>query len=458
MPVNKKKNKEAFTLIEALVFLFIFSVTVLTFYKTMAIGTAAIIDAKCRLGAVALANERLEIIKNLSYDKIGTQGGVPSGDIPHEQQLVRSGVTYSVQTSIVYVDDGTDGIAVASGGSDSRPDDYKRVAVKVFWGDVSANKEAELAAFFAPPGMEEVYTGGILSVRIVDDTLIKGISGLDVHIVNNNVSPAIDTTETTDEDGKVFLLNYPISDKYYIEVSKTGYYAIMTYDSTVNMIARELPASVVAGAINARTMITDKYATINLHTQDPLGQAIANVVFDLKGGKAIGDTTVIPSEPIYDFNQTSQNSGGSGEKSFSNRSFGSYTFAFKDPAADYEFMKIAEATVVPDKFDVAPDGEADIHAILANKNTNSLWVTVADGGDGTLLAGATVELKNSVLNYGPITLTTDAFGQVYFPDASGALAADSHYEIKVVKDGYADFTKSNISIDKLTKESVNLSN
>lgn len=456
LKARKIKIKKSFTLIESLVFLFIFSLAVLTFYKAMTDGMTSIIDAKSRLGAVALANERMEIIRNLSYDQIGTQGGIPNGNIPQgETGIIKSGISFNIHTSVVYIDDDTDDIAVALGGSDTRPDDYKRVTVSVSWGDGGASRTADLTSFFSPPGIEEVFTGGILSIKVVDNTLIQGIAGLSVHIVNNDVSPSINTTETTDADGKVVLLNYPISDSYSLEISKSGYYTVQTYESDSSMIARELPASVLSGAINPRTLITDVVSTINLVTEDPLGNSIPNISFDLKGGKQIGDTVASPSEPVYDFNETGQSSGSSGEKTFSNRIFGSYFFTFTNPTDDYEFLKMDPSVTTRDKFGILP-GNNDIAAIFMDKNVNSLLVTVSDSTDGTLINGATVELKNTALSYGPITLTTDQYGQAYFPDSSGPLTTDSGYELKVSADGYSDNTKTNLTIDKLTKEDVSL--
>jgi len=69
----------AFTLIEALVVLFVFSLITLTFYSVFTLGGAYIIESKNRLRAVSLANEKMEIIRNLEYDDIGVVGGIPDG-------------------------------------------------------------------------------------------------------------------------------------------------------------------------------------------------------------------------------------------------------------------------------------------------------------------------------------------------------------------------------------------
>jgi hypothetical protein len=86
---------------------------------------------KARAGAIALADQRMEYIRSLSYASIGTVGGTPSGSILQSESASLNGVTYTRRTVIVYVDDPKDG----TGGSDSNhiTTDYKAVKVDVSW-------------------------------------------------------------------------------------------------------------------------------------------------------------------------------------------------------------------------------------------------------------------------------------------------------------------------------------
>jgi prepilin-type N-terminal cleavage/methylation domain-containing protein len=69
---SQRKRISGFTLIEALVVLFVVSLITLTFYETWNLGTKHIANAKYRLGATALANQQMEIIRSLIFDDIGT--------------------------------------------------------------------------------------------------------------------------------------------------------------------------------------------------------------------------------------------------------------------------------------------------------------------------------------------------------------------------------------------------
>ena len=88
---SRHNIKKGFTLVEAMVFLFIFSVTVVTFYRTFASGTKAISNVKSRIVATALANEKMEIVRNLDYEAVGTDGGAPAGSIPQEETVTKNG-------------------------------------------------------------------------------------------------------------------------------------------------------------------------------------------------------------------------------------------------------------------------------------------------------------------------------------------------------------------------------
>jgi Tfp pilus assembly protein PilV len=66
-------TKKGFSLIESLVFLFIFMLISVVFLQVYLVGTRTIFDSKNRLGAVALANQKMEIIRSIEYADIGTK-------------------------------------------------------------------------------------------------------------------------------------------------------------------------------------------------------------------------------------------------------------------------------------------------------------------------------------------------------------------------------------------------
>ena len=67
--------------------------------------TTLIGSSKAQAGAVALANERMEYIRSLSYDSVGTVSGIPNGPIPQTRTKSLNGITYTERVLIGYIDD-----------------------------------------------------------------------------------------------------------------------------------------------------------------------------------------------------------------------------------------------------------------------------------------------------------------------------------------------------------------
>ena len=78
-----------------------------------------------------LSGERMEYIRSLSYDGVGTVGGIPAGSITQSETVVLNGISYTRRTFIAYVDDPADGTGASD--ANSIPLDYKVARVDVSW-------------------------------------------------------------------------------------------------------------------------------------------------------------------------------------------------------------------------------------------------------------------------------------------------------------------------------------
>lgn len=453
----RKNKKSGFTLVEMLVFMFIFAITGLTFYKVFATGTQAMSNVRSRLGAIQLANEKIETIHNLKYEDIGTIGGIPSGKLPQTETISRSGKTYYVHCSVVAIDDPFDG--TLSAGTDIRPADYKQIKIIVYWEDDNPSKSTSAVATISPPGVEAMYTGGILSLNVVDGSGV-GIPQANVRIVNNTVSPTVDVEYTTDNSGNLFLPEVaPALQTYAIQVSKGGYFPVQTYApypvSSVNPI--DVHASIVNASINQKTIVMDKLSTINLYTKTPLGEVVSNIDFSLEGGREIAKTVATPPVSVWSFAKANFNSSTDGKHTFSNISPGMYYFTYPAGSQNdkYELLYLDVAADASNKFNLPSDTSLDANVILADKNVDSLSVTVLNNADSTPLVGASVQLKNSSTSY-DVTLTTDKFGKVYFPDSSSMIVAGD-YKLSITISGFTSITDRDVTVSKLTKQEIKMS-
>lgn len=442
---------KGFTIIEALAFLFIFTIITVTFYSVFSLGTNYIINSKIRLVADALANERMEIVHNLDYADIGTETGIPGGDIPEREVVTRSGRAFYVFSFVQYVDDPLEG---TQGGSpnDTVPNDYKRVRITVAWEDNEYSAKAVVSiSNFAPPKKETPVGGGTLSVNVLDKDG-HGISQVNVHIVNSGKSVDIDST--TDSTGNLSFPSAPADGQnYQISIAKNGYYSAETlppYPTTPDFDPVDEHAAVTEGLLNVFAIITDQMVDFNILTQDPFGNSLANINYNLKGGRKKGDTVPVATDPIFDFNND-YNSGTQGKNEFTDRSYGPYTFT---PSTTlYNFIKLDNGATDPGNFEAEPADNLEIKAIFADKSINSLLVTVKAASDSKPIEGASVKLKNETLSY-DTTLTTDKFGKAYFPTALPELVTGD-YDLTVSASGYQDNIQT-VNITDLITEEVSL--
>lgn len=415
-----------FTLIESLVFLFLFMVISLVFFQTYAVGTRLIIESKNRLGATALANQKMEIIRSVDYDAIGTTTGIPSGDLLENETISVNTVRYNVHTFVQYVDDDFDS-TVATG--DVIPTDYKRVRLTVSWGNQGSDQSVIIFGNFSPKGVETAGAGGVLSINALDGTG-AGVAGVNVHIVNG--AAGVNINATTDSTGNVMLPGSPAgAEAYTLTVSKAGHYGATTYPSypTSSFNPIDVHASVVAGVLNQTTIVIEESSDITLTTKDPFGTSVSGVDYTVEGGRIFGTDPVTGT--IYGLD-TSGTTDGSGEAEYPDESAGQYLVGITD--ADYQFYKTSPESALLGEFTALAGVATPVDIIVLDTRIGSLKVKVESQADGSALAGASVKLINVSLAY-DTTVTTDQYGYAYFPTALPALVPAT-YDMEVTLLGY----------------------
>jgi type II secretory pathway pseudopilin PulG len=456
---KRKTRHRGFTLIEALIFSLIFAVVAVNFFRMFTVGAKVLRDAKARIAAAQVANEKFEVLRNITYENLTTDAAHFGGHVEEDETAVRSGISFDVKTEIRYVDDGYDGTYAE--GTDTRPQDYKQVEVTVSWGSGADINQVKMTTHMAPPGTEELYSGGILNIEIrqSDGTPVQGAQ---VSVRNATTNESI-YSGTTLVDGKVYLIGLVAGDKLYkISVSKGGYESVVTmppYNQTAYDPVDEHGSVVLAG-IWSQTIIFDPLATIQLKTQDPLGNAIGNIDFSLEGGRKFGDT-VPAAVPVYSYPETNKQSDASGTLAFTDKSPGKYIFKYPDPVtandANYEFWKVDPSYGnIATNFFAVPGAAVDVSVLLIPKNVPSLFLKVVDQTDVTPISGASVTVKNESLSYERDALT-DQFGWVYFPKNEGTIVPlqNVQYEVKVQATGYQD-EQTNITVSNLTKQDIQI--
>lgn len=451
----KKKEKKikypGFSLVEVLIVMFIAAIVFTTFYTTATLGTKYIIESKNRLGAVAFLNEKVEISRNLKYDDVGIEGGVPSGKLIEEEDVSANGRMYHVRSAVQYIDDPLDGEFPA----DIIPNDYKIAKITVSWkGTNGTDQEISSVLRFVPPGLEASAGGAPLAINV------KGGDGeavrqAQVHIVNTTVVPALNFTVQTDDVGHIMLPSAPESmGGYQITVSKSGYETVSTQNSPAldYKNAEYTPiythGTVLLGALNMYDYIQDKLSKIIIKTTDYQNLPIGDIAFTLDGGKVLGLDAL--NANVYNLHESGITNAVTGQKEYPNVSPGNYVVAMT-ANAQYDLVDFLPTS---SSIAVAPGTDFVYEVKLADKSVNGILVSVVDNANGSPIVDAKVSLKDNsgvdIFVQKPVSVN----GIMYYPDSASPLSAGS-YTLKVEATNYTT-QETTVDISDLTRKEIRL--
>ena len=394
--------KKGFTLIEVVV-----SVAVFTFLALIVLQVYALIINEIRVyrdkaTVAALADQYIEVVRNLPYADIGTVHGStcdkPEGelcslpDLAGPENIDYNGVVYAVYYSISYVDDPADGTILA--GSDPAPNDYKQV--KLYVTNTATAITKSFLTTVAPEGPESLGNRGVIFIKVFD-AVGQPVSGASIHIVNSNFNPMFDVTRTSGEDGAWLEVGLqPDVNGYHITVTKNGYSSDQTYPSTEeNPNPTKTDSTVLAGEVTQVSFSIDHLSSLTFYTKNQTCQIMSGIDFVVRGSKLIGT-----SPSVYKFNKvyTSNVAGAIYPRSdpcAGNRclEWDSYTTS----AISGNYMIYGTSPI--QQTSIFPGTEQEFTLLLGPKSDNSLLVTVKESGTGNPLEGANVDLQNPSGSY-----------------------------------------------------------
>lgn len=253
-----------FTIIELLVTVAVFLIIFGALFTAVQFTIRLIGLSKITTSALALANDRIEYIRSLSYDDVGTVGGIPNGTIPQNATTTLNGILFYERVLVEYVDSPDDGI----GASDTNGivADYKQVKVEYSWMGRSGTSTIFLLTNMIPPGIETTGGGGTLTVNVFD-ALVQPVSGAAVNVYNNTTTTTINTTRYTNASGVAMFSGAPAASNYQITVTKPGFSKDQTYVATTsNPNPITSPVAVLAGAVSTMNFQIDRLSSLTIRT------------------------------------------------------------------------------------------------------------------------------------------------------------------------------------------------
>lgn len=398
-----------------------------------------------RTTAKHIATEHMEIIRNLSYEDIGTTGGIPSGTLPQIDTEQRNGLPYIVTTSVVYYDDPFDGVTP----NDLLPTDYKRVRVDVSWGGIAASRSAPvtLISDIAPRGVETSTGGGTLSVLVFNSQGIP-VSNASVHIVATAVNPDVDLTLQTDDNGRILLPGAPECKNscYQITATKTGFSSDRTYSTAEVSTPSKPHQNVLEDKLTEISFAIDWLGSLTVTSTGDRNASFALLPgqsFTLRSDKIIG--TNAQDDPVYKYTQNFT-TGANGEIEIPNLEWGTYQFTDNsgyDTSGTNPLLPI----------EILANTQSTFKYANSSHSNNTLLVTFLDIAK-TPIASVSAELRdggNPVATVSSGTNNDPDFGQTFFAN----LLAKT-YQIIATASGFATYS-ANLPVNGQTQTQIILS-
>jgi len=274
--------KKGFTLVELLVTIAIVSIVFIGLMTTMHFTLKVISETKVKASATALANERMEYIRSLPYDSVGTIAGIPNGFIPQRSTTTLNGFIFHERVLIQYVDAPEDGLGALD--INGILADYKQVKVEYSWWGSSGTSTIFLLTNIVPPGIETTTGGGTLTVNVFD-AAVTPVSGAEVRLYNNTGTSTIDTIRYTNINGVAMFAGTPAGANYELTVTKPGYSTDQTYSATSsnpNPITSHV--AVLESAVSTMNFQIDRLSNVLVRTVGPATTDSYTDTFTTAGG------------------------------------------------------------------------------------------------------------------------------------------------------------------------------
>jgi len=414
-------NQRGFTLVETLVGSAVFVILALSAYRAFGVLMDAVSMSQAKLAATTLSNEQIEIIRNLPYDDVGIENGIPTGKIARNQTVIKDNYSFDVQTTIRNTDDPFDG-TIGGSPSDTSPADYKLVDLDITCSNCKLISPLKFTTLVAPHALETASSNGALFIQVFDTAGIP-VANASVHITNTETNPDIIIDEITDNAGWVKMVDVPPgTNAYNITATKSGFTTDQTYPQ--GGLAGPDPvnedATVVLQQVTQASLQIDKLSSLNILSVDALCVALPSVNFSLTGEKLIG-APAVKKYPTQDFSTDS-----SGGETISGLEWDTYHMLLTSPAYD-----LAGGSLLP-SFTINPDENKSLQLVAVPHVDKALLISVEDSL-GVAIDGASVRLQKDVFDQTKTTnsLTCPTPGQIFWNGLE-----DGAYTLTVSKAGY----------------------
>ncbi|MEK7202416.1 MAG: carboxypeptidase regulatory-like domain-containing protein [Patescibacteria group bacterium] len=387
-----QNSAPAFTLIEVILDAFVITIIFGAVIGSFLVMLNATNSGKIRTMASALANEQMEYLRNIPYDSLSTQDGliIPQGSIPDTQTVTRGGVSFKLDTMIIFVDDPFDGCVIpvdanpslwqCTDGSTSAtfdvvPVDYKRInveALKVGTPTVLIKLSSNAAAKAA----ETPSNTGMMLVKVID---AQGAPVASATVTVDNTATNTSMTGLTNAQGYVFVANLTPDNQngYHIVATKTGYSTDLTTSRTSqnpNQIQPDVDINIQQ--VTIQTLAIDWLSTMAVTVTNETGQILNGISITATSAKI---TATNPDTPKHVETRVSDTNGVA---TWPNFEWDSYILA---PQSGYYVVSTSPYQLVA----LNPNTTLSVALVLT---TNPNWPRITNVSPASGTTGAIVEV------------------------------------------------------------------
>lgn len=266
-------NKTGFTLVEVIVGIALIAIVFSGIFGAYRLSLKVVSLSKNKITATAIANEQIEIIRNLPYASVGTSGAIlprAAGVLSPSAVKTLDGITFTVETKVRFVTDELQTNGTLTSNPCGR--NYKSASVVVSWKDVFPGN-VTLSTIAAPKSIvEEVQTcssqpGGVLTVTVFDSHGVLVNSPM-ISIYDIGGTVLYDTAAPT-----AGFHSFPLAvGAYRVAVTKNGYSSARSYGTNEISTPDTSNPTVLIGENVPVSLSIDKLSTVTISTISPTGQ------------------------------------------------------------------------------------------------------------------------------------------------------------------------------------------
>ena len=382
------KAQHGFTIIETLVALGLFAIVASGIYFAYANILDALVSSRLQKAATAIANEEIELVRNLPYDQVGIVGGAPAGVLAAQKTVPYGNLLFTLETFVRNIDDPFDG-TLGGVPNDTAPGDYRLVTFRVTCPGCArfTLPKIEVSTIAAPKGLENSTNNGNIFIHAFDANGLP-VAGASVNVENTALLPTVTISDETNNAGLLQLVDIPTSTTaYQITVSKAGYSTERTYapDAFLPSTPVKLNATVAEQQITDISFGIDRLAELTVGTAGQFCQTVGGVGFHLEGNKVVA---IEPDVKKYSEDILTQSDGSA----VMNLGWDSYALIPND--AQYYFSGF---TPPRSSITLDPGVNYSFNAIVEPRVDAGFLLTVQDAS-GAAIAGASAALVKTGFN------------------------------------------------------------